>query len=365
MNTTSWGWSAYAESCPPASPARTSQPWPKLPVPSCKPMLVGEPPFEAALRADDAVETYPPFSPAAKGRLDLPRGPTFTFSDDEHGVPADDFCWHPHKRFDHGHFFSDFRNVMGLYPAFSPGVMHGYSDIPIPSNYHTSDLRKCVRLALPWRTLGSPAADPLVRPSCPLVSLRVKINQPIEEDANGGYVEISRKQAALRPLGGEGDDSWDARRNELYWRGGATGGGSTPAGQSPPLLPSSLHWVCWTSNIDPLLTSAPPRSALRRLLDELPVSLCPSSSRRAGADIGRLADPLPPPSRRRHRLVRRFGAERDTTPEPVVRPVRSNVSDSALEVFQLPRNEFNKHALNVGFTCVAFSLPAPPPILID
>lgn len=62
---------------------------------------------------------------------------------------------------------------------------------------------------------------------------------------------------------------------------------------------------------------------------------------------------------RRHRLVRRFGSTQDTTPEPIVLPLQPNVSDSALAAYQIPRNEFNAKAFNIGFTSkVGCGIPA-------
>lgn len=203
MNKTDWGWSAYTRSCPPASPAVLDGPWPKIANAKCEPIKVGQPPFEAFLRASDPVNRYPLIGSKYQGEDDLPEGPTFQFSEDEHGMEPAGFCWHPEKRFDHGHFYSDFRNVFGLFPALTPGVMHGYSDIPIPSNYHSSDLR----------------------------NLRVKIHENVREKEDGGYEAAPKPKIAPLP-GYENDESWGSRRNELYWRGGATGGGSTPAGTS-------------------------------------------------------------------------------------------------------------------------------------
>ncbi|TDL21463.1 glycosyltransferase family 90 protein [Rickenella mellea] len=122
-------------------------------------------------------------------------------STDFHSEPGDDFhfpktldnkfdfCRNPWAHFNHGHFFSDWRAIQGLYPLFSSGKAPGYLDIPIPSHYYHSH---SAQYTYAWDGVK-------------------KVVKEVDD------MEIP----------------WQQKNNTIFWRGATTGGGSTPTGFAP------------------------------------------------------------------------------------------------------------------------------------
>ena len=155
-------WEAYRLTCPPASQARRL--FASLPAQ----LLEGQVPknyFEAT---------------SSSSRLDA----DFKFAREvDHDF---DFCEHPGARYQHGHFFSDWRTIHVLYPVFSPAKGKGFSDIVIPSHYYYS--------ATALYTYGF---DPVT-----------STTQDVDD-----Y-----------------EQPWHKKTNKIFWRGATTGGGSSPPG---------------------------------------------------------------------------------------------------------------------------------------
>ncbi|GMK56893.1 hypothetical protein CspeluHIS016_0307330 [Cutaneotrichosporon spelunceum] len=97
-----------------------------------------------------------------------------------------DFCDHPWAHYGQGHFFSDWRTIPALYPIFSPAKGVGYSDILIPSHYYFSSTK---RYTYGW-------------------------DQPNKIIKDVDDMEIP----------------WEDKKDDIFWRGTTTGGGSTPPG---------------------------------------------------------------------------------------------------------------------------------------
>ncbi|KIL58205.1 glycosyltransferase family 90 protein [Amanita muscaria Koide BX008] len=100
-----------------------------------------------------------------------------------------DFCKYPHAHYMQGHFFSDWRTILGLYPVFSPAKAKGFLDIRIPSHYYYG--------STPAYTYGW---DP--------VNFELKDVDPMEVP-------------------------WEKKIDKVFWRGATTGGGNHPSGFMP------------------------------------------------------------------------------------------------------------------------------------
>ncbi|KAF5373410.1 hypothetical protein D9615_009479 [Tricholomella constricta] len=100
-----------------------------------------------------------------------------------------DFCERPYEHYTQGHFFSDWRTILALYPVFSPARAKGFLDIKIPSHYYYGSTKRY--------TYGWDA-----------INLELK--------------EVD-----------DMDVPWEQKIDKIFWRGATTGGGSHPPGFSP------------------------------------------------------------------------------------------------------------------------------------
>lgn len=99
-----------------------------------------------------------------------------------------DYCADPSARITQGHFFSDWTTIPLLYPVLSPAKAPGFQDIKIPSHYYYGST---MRYTYGW--------DP--------------------------------KKMTVREVD-RADVPWEAKKNQIFWRGATTGGGSSPPGFS-------------------------------------------------------------------------------------------------------------------------------------
>ncbi|KAG8928008.1 capsule-associated protein CAP1 [Tulasnella sp. 418] len=98
-----------------------------------------------------------------------------------------DFCSDPSARYQHGHFFSDWKTIPALYPVFSPAKGQGYSDILIPSHHYYLPTRKYTYGYNPFNSLSIKAVD-------------------------------------------DDEVPWNQKTDKIFWRGLSTPGGSSPPG---------------------------------------------------------------------------------------------------------------------------------------
>ncbi|KAJ6468222.1 hypothetical protein C8R45DRAFT_837910 [Mycena sanguinolenta] len=112
-------------------------------------------------------------------------GPDFAFVPAV-GIAEVDFCARPARRYEQGHFFSDWRVLPVLVPIFSPARARGFGDIRIPSHYYYGGTK---RYTYAW--------DP-----------------------------INLEQRKVDPM----EVPWEQKRDVVWWRGASTGGGSSPPG---------------------------------------------------------------------------------------------------------------------------------------
>lgn len=163
-------WESYRRTCHPSSQARR---------------LFG------SIRGQSSLSSSPPVAHShlrdldvASPSSDLPPESEFTFAerpDDEY-----DFCSNPWARYMQGNFFSDWRTIPVLYPIFSPGKVHGFADIKIPSHYYYSSTT----------------------------------------DYTYGWDE---EKLIVNEID-ENEVPWEQKTDMIFWRGSTTGGGSSPPG---------------------------------------------------------------------------------------------------------------------------------------
>ncbi|KZT55630.1 glycosyltransferase family 90 protein [Calocera cornea HHB12733] len=175
-------WYKYTNTCAPADPVRTN------------PTAYEFPPATTILPPTDfdAVPTEGAVNP---------------FTNFLHGTEWDlDFCTHPEKFYQFGHFYAGWPMFNETFPVFGPGRGPRSMDIRIPSYYYV--------VPLPKYTYGF---DPV-------------LGHGQDDDPN--------------------DPEWDEKSGTMFWRGATTGGGSSPqgryslvqlAGQDNPTSQPILH----------------------------------------------------------------------------------------------------------------------------
>ena len=114
--------------------------------------------------------------------------PEFTFPPTT-AASTIDFCDQPHAHYTQGHFFSDWRTLPVLYPVFSPAKAQGFADIRIPSHYYYG---RTTRYTYAWDNVN-------------------------KEEKERDVMDVE----------------WEEKKDQVFWRGATTGGGSHPPGWAP------------------------------------------------------------------------------------------------------------------------------------
>ncbi|KAG8701676.1 capsule-associated protein CAP1 [Ceratobasidium sp. 395] len=165
-------WEAFRQTCPPGSEARR-----------LFRSLQGHGSAQSAFsraKGQAIVTTDTATSKAnIAAEVDPYQGADSDFSFAEDTQVGFDYCLHPEAHVQSGHFFSDWRTIGALYPVLSPAKAPGYSDLIIPSHYYYSSTKR--------------------------INTVVKTIDDMEIP-------------------------WERKKDDIFWRGAATGGGSSPPG---------------------------------------------------------------------------------------------------------------------------------------
>ncbi|QRV99024.1 glycosyltransferase family 90 protein [Ceratobasidium sp. AG-Ba] len=171
-------WEAFRQTCPPGTEARR-----------IFRSLQGHGSAQSAFsraKGQAIITTTPTSSGNIHDEVDPYQGADSDFQFVEETQVGYDYCAHPEAHTQSGHFFSDWRTIPALYPVLSPAKAPGFSDLIIPSHYYYSSTKRY--------TYGYDAVNTVVK--------------DIDD------MEIP----------------WERKEDNIFWRGAATGGGSSPPG---------------------------------------------------------------------------------------------------------------------------------------
>ncbi|KAG8770085.1 capsule-associated protein CAP1 [Ceratobasidium sp. 428] len=172
-------WEAFRQTCPPGSEARR-----------LFRSLQGHGSAQSAFsraKGQAIVTTNTETSKAnIAPEVDPYQGADSDFSFAEDTQVGFDYCSHPEAHVQSGHFFSDWRTIGALYPVLSPAKAPGYSDLIIPSHYYYSSTKRYTY----------------------------------------GYDSINTVVKTIDDM----EIPWERKKDDIFWRGAATGGGSSPPG---------------------------------------------------------------------------------------------------------------------------------------